>query len=89
MGCFNWGIGWGQTCVDYLDLCFSKNDCRVSDIASVVAHENDAAKALYFWTAWRDTLGPKMVEAYSRLIRLINKGKFLVVELSSFLLHFS
>ncbi|OZC10660.1 dipeptidyl carboxydipeptidase family protein [Onchocerca flexuosa] len=47
---------------------------RVSDIVSIIAHENDGPKALRLWTALRNALGPKLVTSYKRLIELINKG---------------
>ncbi|VDK65985.1 unnamed protein product [Onchocerca ochengi] len=47
---------------------------RVSDIVSIIAHENDGPKAFRLWTALRDALGPKLVTSYKRLIELINKG---------------
>ncbi|VDN17446.1 unnamed protein product [Gongylonema pulchrum] len=56
---------------------------RVSDIVSIVAHENNTAKALHFWTAWRDALGPKLAATYNRLIQLINKGTVLLIILGA------
>ncbi|KAK6111637.1 Angiotensin-converting enzyme family protein [Brugia pahangi] len=47
---------------------------RVSDIVSIIAHENDGPKAFRLWIALRDALGPKLVTSYKRLIELINKG---------------
>ncbi|CAG9537992.1 unnamed protein product [Cercopithifilaria johnstoni] len=47
---------------------------RVSDIVSIIAHENDGPKAFRLWIALRDALGPKLVASYKRLIELINKG---------------
>lgn len=47
---------------------------RISDIASVVAHENDEKKVLYYWNAWREKIGPKLTEQYEKIIQLINKG---------------
>ncbi|KAM3725070.1 Inactive angiotensin-converting enzyme-related protein [Dirofilaria immitis] len=47
---------------------------RVSDIVSIITHENDGPKALHLWIALRDALGPQLVDAYKRLIELINKG---------------
>lgn len=47
---------------------------RVSDIVSIVAHENDGPKVFRLWIALRDALGPKLIGSYKRLIELINKG---------------
>ncbi|VBB29121.1 unnamed protein product [Acanthocheilonema viteae] len=47
---------------------------RVSDIVSIIAHENDASKAFRLWVALRDALGPKLAVSYKRLIDLTNKG---------------
>lgn len=47
---------------------------RISDIVSIIAHENDGPKAFRLWIALRDALGPKLITSYKRLIELINKG---------------
>ncbi|VDK82126.1 unnamed protein product [Litomosoides sigmodontis] len=47
---------------------------RVSDIISIIAHENDGPRVFRLWIALRDALGPKLIASYKRLIQLINKG---------------
>ncbi|VDN00748.1 unnamed protein product [Thelazia callipaeda] len=47
---------------------------RISDIATIIARENNSSRALFFWIKWRDALSQKLAASYGRLIELINKG---------------